>query len=168
MLDGAGGAHRRCDAGREASGLQCGKASRRRFRCRALVACGGFAEGLIRGAAVLGVDRVGERGDRLAEWRACATMSVLSDRRVDNGGRTRTCLGVRVEVLPASFEGLPAWLPMRATPPGDFSRTLVAVEAETQPALFRLDPTRVERCRITPAANIDAICRRCRPKRGSG
>ncbi|MDE0422764.1 MAG: hypothetical protein OXK76_18000 [Gammaproteobacteria bacterium] len=33
------------------------------------------------------------------------------------------------------------------------------MEAETQPALFGLDPTRVERYRITPAANIDAICR---------
>ena len=100
--------------------------------------------------------------NEVAAWRNGEPVRLRLCRVIDElatEGVLEPAAGVRVETLPASSDGLPAWLPMRKSPYGYLSRTLVAVEAETQPALFRPDPRRVERCRVTPTANVDAVCR---------
>ena len=97
-----------------------------------------FAEGLVRGAVILGIERV---CSHLADWTRGASVplritgildSLALDRPVSPGR------GIRVEPLPAASDQLPADLPDR---PGlahyaYLSRTLVSVDAEAAPALF--------------------------------
>lgn len=97
-----------------------------------------FAEGMVRGAVILGTERV---CSLLADWTRGAAVpfrivgvldSLALDRPVSPGR------GIRVEPLPAASDQLPAGLPDR---PGlvryaYLGRTLVSVDAEAAPPLF--------------------------------
>ena len=103
-----------------------------------------FADGIVQGAAVLGAERV---CSLLADWGRGSPVPVRIVGVLDRLPVDRTVApgrGIRIDPLPAVSDDLPAWLPDK---PGllDFAylgRTLVSVEAEAAPALFRPeDPT---------------------------
>ena len=97
-----------------------------------------FAEGLVRGAAILGTERV---CSVLADWTRGAPVSFRITGVLDSLALDRPvspARGIRVEPLPAASDQLPPGLPDR---PGlvhyaYLGRTLVSVDAEAAPALF--------------------------------
>lgn len=119
---------------------------------------GNFAEGLIRRAGVLGPERIVWD---VAVWRKgepvrLCVCAVVEDLTLDNV--LEPLRGVRVETLPAASDRLPAWLTERIMGNDYLRRSVVSVEVQAAPPLFRPDNAQIVRSR-GHGAGVDAVCR---------
>ncbi len=101
-----------------------------------------FAKGVIKGAAVLGSERVTHL---LSDWLEGKPVKYRTS-AILNGPPVKAPLnpfdGVHIEPLPLSSDRLDASLPRRRGTPGNgvfdyLGRTLVSIDSEVKPALFR-------------------------------
>lgn len=120
---------------------------------------GNFAEGLVRGAAVLGADRIARE---VSAWREGEPVRVRVCGVVDSFTPERAFAlspGTRVESLPGSSDALPAWLPERVMANDYLGRAVVSVDAEARPALYRPTGAAHVESRLPDAVDIEAVCR---------
>ena len=122
-----------------------------------------FTKGLIKGAAIIGVERVtcllsGWLEGQPIEYRTSAIL---------NGVTVSEALtpidGVHIEPLPLSTDKLPAHLPRRSEmPAGDYlGRTIISIDCTALPALFRPQTDGSEenvQVAAIPNVDINAVC----------
>lgn len=122
-----------------------------------------FARGLIKGAAVLGVENAARL---LSGWSQGRPLEYCTSGIINGVTVNETLVpmdGVRLELLPLSTDKLPAYLPRRdGIPASDYlGRTVLFIDSIASPALFRPQANRLEqniKASNTPNVDIATVC----------